>query len=116
MKKKFVAAIILGAIVIASTSYGVISAKMTAVSFGLKGESQPKFTLYGFYDKGTSVYSADNYYLHLDHENGTFDGWYMAKNQHRYYFQGEFTIAGSDIKGVWHMNQVEGWISGHLGS
>jgi hypothetical protein len=115
MKKIKILGIIIGTLVITTVAISAVSMKLTTVSFGVWGESEPRHTITGFYDQSITDYSGDGYYLHLDPENGTFTGWFLATNSKRYSGYGTFIIEGNQISGEWHISGVSGWISGHIG-
>jgi hypothetical protein len=105
--------LILAVAVISVASIGVISTKLTSINFGLDGQTKTLFTMGGFYEPGTTVYSGDTYYFVLN--NGTFHGWYTAKDGYDYHFTGTYKIDGRSIKGTWKIDDVHGWLSGTLG-
>jgi hypothetical protein len=115
MNKIKLLGIIIGTLVIATAAISAVSMKLTTVSFGLLGETEPRFTLRGFYDKSITMYSGAGYYLQLDPMNGTFSGWFYATNGYHYNFSGTYDIEGSTIKGTWLIGRISGWISGHIG-
>lgn len=92
---------------------GALSTKLTTVSFGMDGDIQPRYTLMGFYESGTMIYSGETYYLKLDNE--TFMGWFTATNGYKYYVNGTYALEGREISGTWRIGTVTGWLSGTLG-
>ena len=115
MKKTKLLGIILGTMVIATAALGAVSTRLTTVSFGVWGETEPWYTLTGFYDKSITVYSGQGYYLQIDHENGAFSGWFATIDGQRYDASGVFCIEGNRITGSWSVAGVSGWISGKIG-
>ena len=115
MNKIKLIGILIGTLMIATAAISAVSMKLTTVSFGLLGETEPRFTLRGFYDKSITTYSGEGYYLQLDPANGTFSGWFLATNGNRYEISGTFCIDGNKISGAWRVGSVSGWISGYIG-
>jgi len=115
-KKTKIVAMVFGMLVIASIGISAVSTKLTTVSFGMRGETKPIYTLRGFYDRSITDYSGDTYHLHLDHVNGTFTGWYVNGMGYVYHAYGTFVIEGNQISGTWQLDiGYSGWISGHIG-
>ena len=107
--------VIIGILMIASAvAIGAVSTKITTVSFGLYGETTPRFTLYGIYDESVTEYSGNTYYLHLD--NSSFDGWYIVDGI-TYNLTGNYYINNDNqIIGEWVINgYYSGWIKGKIG-
>ena len=117
MRKKIkVIAIVLGALVIASLTVPVFATKMTTISFGLGTDPKPLWTVRGFYDGHTTVFSGFSYYVHLDPKNGTFAGWIRTTNGEQLQGHGTYTIQNNVITGQWYLSDgYSGWIAGHIG-
>ena len=115
MNKLNLIGILIGTLVIATAAISAVSMKLTTVSFGMLGETEPRFTLRGFYEKSITIYSGTGYYLQLDPDNGTFSGWFLDTNGNRYDISGTFCIDSNKISGTWMIGSVTGWISGQIG-
>jgi hypothetical protein len=115
MNKIKLIGILIGTLIIATAAISAVSMKLTTVSFGLLGETEPRFTLRGFYETSITMYSGTGYYLQFDPDNGTFSGWFLDTNGNRYDISGIFYIDGNKISGTWWIGSVSGWISGQVG-
>lgn len=106
-----------GTLVIATTAISAVSTTLTTVSFGMRGETTPLYTLRGLYDRSITDYSGETYSFHLDFDKGTFTGWFVTQEGYVYHAYGTFVINGNHISGTWHLDTGDsGWISGHIGS
>ena len=108
-----IVAVMFGTLVIASAVISAVSTKLTTVSLGLEGETQPIYTLRGFYYSTIREYSGETYYLFLD--DGTFSGWFVATGGYKYHVTGTYNIEAKQISGTWRIGAVTGWISGYIG-